>query len=287
MFSRAGAWVDRPITIACGQCIACLLQRSRENAARILHESTLHEENSFLTLTLADENLPNFQSLDVKHWQSFAHRLRKRMAPEKLRFFHAGEYSDYPKRRPHYHAIVNLDWHWDRTLFKETDQGHNIYTSPSLDELWKLGKCFIGDVSFSSAAYVARYMMKKITGPNAADHYNHLDIYTGECVKIKPEYTTQSRRPGLGKKWIDKYYKEVYGNLNNPKDEIIINGRKLRPPKYYDHQLKLIDPELYKLTKSRRITHAEKYEDDNTPDRLAVKEKVKLARFSKMVRSLE
>lgn len=210
------------------------------------------------------------------------------MLPQKLRFYHAGEYSDPPRKRPHYHAIImGLDWHWDRVLYKETDQGHNIYTSQSLDRTWELGKCFIGDVTFESAAYVARYMMKKITGPNATDHYNHLDIVTGECVKIKPEYTTQSRRPGLGNSWIKKYYKEVYGNKEYLKDEIVINGRKQRPPKYYDEQLIKIDPEHFKLIKARRISRANNHETDNTPERLAAKERCALAQFATQVRSLE
>lgn len=285
--SRAGAWEDRPQTISCGQCIECLLTRSRHAAARIVHESQLHDENAFLTLTLEDKHLGDFQSLDVRHWQLFAHRLRKAMAPQKLRFYTAGEYSDWPRRRPHYHSCVNIDFHWDRVFFKDTDQGHKIYTSKTLDDLWKLGKCFIAQTTFESAAYTARYMMKKITGPNAEHFYKNVNKTTGEIWNVIPEFTTQSRRPGLGKHWIDKFYPEVYGNRDHLRDEIVINGRKMRPPKYYDQQLEKIDPYHFKLIKAKRIKAALDHQDDNTTERLIVKEKCAFAKFSQLQRTLE
>lgn len=286
--SRAGAWIDRPQTISCGQCINCLLERSRHFAGRIVHEAQLHEANSFLTLTLSDSNLGVNLSLDIKHWQNFAHRLRKEIAPKKLRFYHCGEYSDPPKMRPHYHAcIMGLDWSKDREIYKTTDQGHTLYTSEKLDATWKLGKCWIGDLTFESAAYVARYMMKKITGPNAQLHYKHIDKTTGEIRNLKPEYTTSCRNPGIGHAWINKFYPEVYGNKEFPKDYIVINGRKQRPSKYYDDQLERIDPDLLKHIKAKRIREANKHTDDNTTERLIVKEQCAMARFNFMQRELQ
>lgn len=286
--SRVGAWEDRPQTISCGNCINCLLERSRHHAARILHTSQFYEQNSFITLTLKDEHLGDKLSLDVKHWQAFAHRLRKKIRPQRLRFYHAGEYSPYPKRRPHYHAcILGLDWSADREVSTKTEQGFDLYTSEALDKMWRLGKCWIGDLSFESAAYVARYCTSKITGPNQHLHYHHLDKSTGEIVDLKPEYTTQSRRPALGKQWIYKYWPEVYGNEKFPNDYIVVNGRKMRPPRYYDDQLKKINPALWKIIKANRLKEALKHEDDNTPERLAAKEACALAQFGTLVRSLE
>ena len=71
---------------------------------------------------------------------------------------------------------------------KKTEIGHALYTSKIIDETWGLGRCWIGDVSFESAAYVARYIVKKVTGERAEAYY----------VGRKPEYTTMSRRPGIG-----------------------------------------------------------------------------------------
>lgn len=189
--------------------------------------------------------------------------------------------------RPHYHAcIMGLDWSKDRELYKTTDQGHALYTSEKLDSTWKLGKCWIGDLSFESAAYVARYMMKKITGPKAEHHYNHIDVNTGEIVNLKPEYTTQCRNPGIGQAWINKFYPEVYGNHDFPRDYLVINGRKMRPPRYYDDQLELIDHDLLMRVKAKRITEANKPRNDDRAehDRLYVKEQISLARFNMMIR---
>ena len=95
-----------------------------------------------------------------------------------------------------------------------------LYTSAILNELWSFGFSTIGDVTFESAAYVARYVMKKITGDKAESHYQ------GRV----PEYTTMSRRPGIGKPWFEKFGSDVY-----PADEVVIRGGIVcQPPKYYD-----------------------------------------------------
>jgi hypothetical protein len=74
-----------------------------------------------------------------------------------------------------------------------------VYKSDTLDELWGQGITEIGNVTFDSAAYVARYIMKKVTGPMAEEHYEVLQEETGEIGEREPEYTTMSRRPGIGR----------------------------------------------------------------------------------------
>lgn len=47
-----------------------------------MHESAMHEENSFITLTFDEEHLwerTNPMSLDVTEFQKFMKRLRKRL----------------------------------------------------------------------------------------------------------------------------------------------------------------------------------------------------------------
>ena len=119
-------------------------------------------------------------------------RLRKRSA-QKIRFFHCGEYGEHTGR-PHYHALLfNCDF-TDRRKYKKS--GDNwIYTSERLDEIWEKGECKFGDVSFESAAYTARYCVKKRTGKGAKAFYTRMDKQTGEVYEIQPEYATMSRRP--------------------------------------------------------------------------------------------
>ena len=193
---------------------------------RIVHEASLYESNLFLTLTYSDENLPADESLDVEHWKLFMKRLKKKYGGKSIRFYHCGEYGD-TTHRPHYHAIVFNHEFRDRQFHKQTESGSNLYTSETLDKIWGLGNCYIGDVTFESAAYCARYVMKKLTG-GRADEYG----------SRRPEYSTQSRRPGVGRPWLDKWKSDTY-----PHDYCIINRKYGPPTQYYDTPT--TDPYLY------------------------------------------
>lgn len=237
----------------------------------------MHEQNSFITLTYDQDHLPESRSLDVKHWQLFAKRLRK--SHGKFRFYHCGEYGEVTSR-PHYHAVIfGLDFSHDRKLLKLTKDGHPLYTSPSLDKAWGKGYCNIGEMTMESAAYVARYCMKKVTGKIAEHYYERIDPETGEVFNLKPPYTTMSRKPGIGGTWFEKYEPDVY-----PRDEVIINAQKSRPPSYYDRQLDKSDPDLLQQIKKQREKDAELFTRDNTPKRLAVKESIIMKRINKLKR---
>lgn len=269
---------DDPQTLPCGQCVGCRLERSRQWAIRCMHEAQMHERNCFITLTFNPEALSarkNEWSLDVRDWQLFMKKLRKKYGSQ-IRFFHCGEYGEKNKR-PHYHAcIFGFDFP-DKQLWKITPSGHRLYTSPSLERLWPHGFSTIGDVSFESAAYVARYIMKKINGDAAEDHYEWIDKVTGEIKNLKPEYTTMSRRPGIGKKWLDQYIDDIY-----PHDYVIVNGKKCKPPKYYDGVLKTLRPYEFDEVKENREVNAQKKDaafvekygySNNSKERLQVREK--------------
>lgn len=244
------------------------MERSRQWAIRCLHEASLYEQNAFITLTYNNDHLPSDGSVKVEHFQKFMKRLRKKFTGRTIRFFHCGEYGELNKR-PHYHAcLFNLDFN-DRELWKIRD-GIRLYTSATLAKLWPFGFSTVGDVTFDSAAYVARYIMKKITGDRAEKHYKKIDEDTGEIHIIKPEYTTMSRRPGLGTEWYQAFKSGVY-----PADSIVINGTEMRPPKFYDDIYDVEDPEGMKKIKSDRLDQAFKNRKDNTNERLIVKEKVK------------
>ena len=152
-----------------------------------------------------------------------------------------------------------------------------MYISDALQELWPYGFSTIGDVTFDSAAYVARYIMKKVTGDKAYEHYNKYGI------EINPEYVSMSRRKGIAKEWFDKNWRDIYVE---GQDSIVINGKKVRPPKYYDTQYEIVNPSDLNFLKNQRAINAEKYADNNTPDRLFVRERVKKAAISKLVRNL-
>lgn len=268
VFSPKLGYSDLQVQIACGQCIGCRLERSRQWAVRCMHEASLHQSNSFLTLTYNSEHLPADLSLDVSHWQGFAKRLRFHRG--KFRFFHCGEYGS-ENGRPHYHALIfGLDFP-DQKFYKNSGKDqHPIYTSESLDEIWGLGNCYIGSVTFDSAAYVARYVVDKVTGEAAESHY----------AGRRPEYVTMSRRPGIAFDWYQKHKKSIMRH-----DSVIANAREMPPPKYYDKLREAEDPKGLELAKKSRIKDAAAHADNNTLDRLAVREQVKLAQVSFLQRN--
>lgn len=290
--SRKAGYADREVTRACGGCVGCRLEYSRRWAVRIAHEASLYESNVFLTLTYRDEDLPDNASLRKRDWQLFMKRIKKRSGGRSIRFFHCGEYGE-TTQRPHYHAILfNYDFN-DRKFLKTTETGHTIDTSADLDEIWQLGDCYIGSVTFESAAYCARYVMKKLTGRRKSEYGS-----------LEPEYATQSRRPGVGAPWLQKWKTDVY-----PVDFVVINGQKQRVPAYYDNLLtqqqaeigywtedhtgypiwmpyrKISDRTESERIKDKRTRSANKHSENNTPERLAVREELQLLRLQKLARS--
>nr|QJB18952.1 MAG: replication initiator protein [Microvirus sp.] len=241
-------YVDLRVQVPCGQCIGCRVDRTQDWTVRITHEASLHDLNVFVTLTYDDGHLPANGSLVKKDFQDFMKRLRKRTA-FKVRYFAVGEYGDQLER-PHYHAILfGVDFS-DKRPHSKNDQGDQLYTSELLDDLWGKGHSFLGSVSVESAAYVAKYCIKKVNGSMAAGHY-------GSKV---PEFAVMSLKPGIGSGWFEKYQADVY-----PSDFIVLKGRKRSPPRFYDER---IDPDQLKLIKANRLTRAAKHRKDQTPERL-------------------
>ena len=280
VFNRKDAFTDLPQQVPCGQCIGCRLERSRQWAIRCHHEASLHESNVFITLTYNDEHLPTDESIHVRELQLFMKRLRKKY-PHKIRFYACGEYGEN-FGRPHYHACLFGHDFKDKKIWKLTNNEEPLYRSKSLEKLWPYGHSSIGEVTFQSAAYVARYIMKKQTGKNAEEYYSHINKTTGEITQRVPEFTTMSRRPGIGKEWLNQYVSDVY-----PSDEIIINGKRMKPPKFYDNQYEIEYPSDFEKLKKIRKQSVQKHKSNNTPERLAVREKIHELKAERLIRNLK
>lgn len=233
--------------VACGQCIGCRLKRAREWAVRCMAEASFYERNIFITLTYDDENLPSDFSLHKDHFQKFMKRLRKRFPDEHIRFFHCGEYGS-ENLRPHYHAILfNFDFP-DKYLF-QIKGSSKYYRSPILEELWPFGYSMIGDCTYESCAYVARYIMKKVNGEEKEEHYHGRE----------PEYITMSRRPGIAYMFYESFLTDIY-----PSDIMIDKrGKKSRPPRYFDKLLECDFPLLFSEIKDKRIQYLASLPDED------------------------
>lgn len=255
----------------------CLLELDYHSSAYFV---TLTYDNSHVRRTLyADPDTgeaAEAYTLAKRDFQLFMKRLRKAFPDQKIRYFAAGEYGS-ETFRPHYHAILfglKLD---DLQLYKQSPDGFNYYTSASFERVWSepasgvppsegrpyytlpdlpfladsckgsttpltpIGKCLICDVSWETCAYVARYVTKKLTGPESTFYSDH---------NIEPPFTVMSRKPGIARQWYDDHpdlYDYDYINISTP-----AGGKKFRPPKYFD---KLYDIEYPEESKARKELH--------------------------------
>lgn len=267
------------MSLPCGNCIGCRLEYSRQWAIRCVHEAQLHEQNTFITLTYNPESLPFDGSLNKKHFQDFMKRLRKN-SHSKIRYYHCGEYGE-KLGRPHYHACLFGYEFTDLQFYKETPTGEKLYTSPFLEKTWGKGYCVIGELTFQSAAYVARYIMKKINGKNADDHYTTYDDADNPWVMQK-EYTTMSRKPGIASGFYDLYKKQIFF-----RDSVTFKGREMKPPRYYSQRYEIDQPEHLEIIKANRISEMKRHAHDNTAARLKQRETVKSAQIAQLPRPLE
>ncbi len=271
----------KAMEVACGQCIGCRLDHSQMWAMRIVHEAADNDDNSFITLTYDDEHLPSDGSLDKKHFQKFMKRLRQKVKPIKIRYYQCGEYGE-ELTRPHYHAcLFGLDFE-DKEFLGEK-HGNRLYTSEMLAKTWGMGFVTVGELTFESAAYCARYVTKKITGPMAHDHYLRCDEY-GVAYWLEPEYSTMSRRPGIGKKWYEEFKTDIW-----PSDEVPIPGYGMhqKVPRYYEQIFRSEDPAGHEGIKKLRRKFKEEHGEDYSPQRLMDRYKVQKAKTEFLKRGLE
>lgn len=274
-WSPSQGYVDVPMTVPCGQCIGCRLERARQWSVRMMHEASLHESNCFVTLTYDDEHVPRDGSLVKRHFQLFMKRLRAKFMPDRISFFHCGEYGD-DNGRPHYHAILFGCDFPDRVLWCTDERGYSLWTSEVLTSLWRMGLATFGEVTTESAGYVARYSLKKVLGDAAADHYMRVSP-EGEVYWLQSEYATMSLKPAIGKNWFEEFSAEVVAY-----DACAVGGQLQRPPRYYDKQRGKRDMRLVKL--DRKIAAAK--HGDSSDERLKVKEEVMVAKLQSLRRKV-
>lgn len=226
---RYGA--DNIVPIPCGNCLACKLNYAKNWALRCCLEAEEYEYNWFVTITYDDEHIPFDHKVHKEDLQKYLKRVRKKYG-EGVRFFGAAEYGELT-HRPHYHLILfNLPLPDIKCLGKAF-KGY-MYESKELSSCWKNGYTSIGDVSYSSCNYVARYCLKKYDDPDT--------------------FLLMSRRPGLAYNYFQKHKEDIYEN-----DCIYYNfGNTLtaRPSRYFDTLYSKIMPEQFENIKTERLSKA-------------------------------
>lgn len=259
------------VMIPCGRCIACRITLAEEWSIRCYHESKMHEDNCFLTLTYEDKHLPKHGSLDPSQFSQFVKSYRNKLKRDgknaDIKFFGCGEYGDQTQR-PHYHILIFGHSPTDKVIHSRSKNEESLYTSKWLSSLWKRGHAIIGDVSYQSAGYVARYSLKKRFGVGAKLHYG----------KKIPEFLRMSRGGrnghGIGYEYFHKFYTDFI-----PNDYCIINGKKKPIPRYY---MALLDEEMREHI--RQIRQSKRNEENTHERRLAAKEAILLQKQSEIKR---
>lgn len=266
LVKRTAPWEDT-FRVRCGQCVGCMLDKAEQWGVRMVHESMTTRPSCFLTLTYNDESVPGDFNLRPDDFTLFMKRLRKKLG-DGISYFMCGEYGGRTYR-PHYHAaLFGEDFSSDRSYYGQSKSGFPLYRSESLDLLWGLGHVDIGDMSFHSAAYVARYTTKALPS-NLVAYQNRIESnphnmrarwqkWVDQVVRDQErsvgrvaEYARMSRRPALGKRFFERYIKEIY-----PRDVVVIDAQERRVPQFYDRLLERLDPEMFERVKEARIEKA-------------------------------
>lgn len=274
VFKQEQGFIDLPVELPCGQCIGCRLEKQRQWAVRIVHEALLWEENMFITCTYNDENLPESRSLQhTKDFVPFMKRLRRYVGynyNKLIGFFMCGEYGE-ELGRPHYHAIIFNHWMKDA----KPKRGSNLFLSDKLDQLWQKGYTSIGEVNSVTAAYVAKYTTKRITGDKSAQHYTYTDPNSGKNYRRCMEYSKQSTNPAIGKRHLEINKERLLAF-----DTVIAQEKEQKPPIYYHKLIERSDPERAEELRRERRREMERLKKDPEyqTERLRTKERVAKAR---------
>lgn len=285
--SKHLGYTDRLVTLKCGGCTSCRLERARDWSIRCMHEAQMHQENSFLTLTYADEHLPCPPSISQKAVQDFLLRLKNAVGT-RTRYYACGEYGEN-LARPHYHLLLFGRDFPDKRFLKKTKNGNVLWTSKQLTSVWGLGHAYIGTVTQASAGYVARYLMKKQTGEATPDHYTWIDA-SGVIHPLTPEFNLMSKggrgseHGGIGESWYRKY-----GNTDCHNQDFVVGAdrREYPVPRFYDKLLEREDPKRLAKIKQARALRAEVYSEHNTSRRQHDREIVLKAKLSRLKREIE
>lgn len=249
--------------VGCGYCMECRLHKSRQWANRLVMEGMTYDNMDscfFVTLTyesppISETGAYTLDKLDVKRFMNSLRKHYNRQDISCIRFFEVGEYGSL-RKRPHYHLIlfnIPLD---DLTYFFSNKFGDSLYRSSILEHYWGLGHAVVGEFSWTTGAYVARYNVKKLYGK---------DAYVYKELGLFPEYLNTSRMPGIGRMFYEKHKDTIYelcdydeeNDIYLFRDQIVlpsVDGAKnvVKPPRYFDDLFKMDDPRAYELLSKAR-----------------------------------
>lgn len=197
--------------VPCGKCLPCLKNRQRDWYVRLEQELLVSKSAFFITLTYDDSCLNFVDGIPVvsrRDCQTFFKRLRKRIEPEKIRYFLCSEYGPHTFR-PHYHLII----------FNLPNNLINNELQQFLSKVWQKGFVTVASVTSARINYLAKYV---VTGYVLPAFYSD---------KSRRPFSLQSRHPGIGANYLCPRNIERHKSLLQT--TLPVQGSKKRLPRYY------------------------------------------------------
>lgn len=253
--------------IPCGKCDLCLIENRYSKALRIMLEAESYPDSVFfITLTYDNEHIEN-NELNHSHWVQFMKDFRAKFCQAKycnirdrgtlrhgkeysktfnrIKQVVAGEYGDSFGRR-HFHGI--LFGHKFNDLVdtgRVSSKGFPVYTSPSLQSVWKKGMVQVDVVTFDLALYVAAYITDKA-----------LDEEQETPDGYKKQYGRFGK--GIGLRWISKYWRDVLSV-----GKVMLLNRDFPVPRYFFEAIKKAHPLEFEKWKRKKVLQGLKIRDEN------------------------
>nr|P11334.1 RecName: Full=Replication-associated protein ORF2; AltName: Full=Rep [Spiroplasma phage 4] len=216
-------------SVPCRKCVGCRLDNSAEWGVRAsLEIKSNPKHNWFVTLTYSDEHLvynalgrPNCVP---EHITKFIKSLRKyfeRRGHIGIKYLASNEYGT-KRMRPHYHiCFFNLPLDdLEKTI--DSQKGYQQWTSKTISRFWDKGFHTIGELTYHSANYTARYTTKK------------LGVKDYKALQLVPEKLRMSK--GIGLKYFMENKERIY-----KEDSVLISTdkgiKRFKVPKYFDRRM--------------------------------------------------
>lgn len=223
---------DKFIIVPCGRCLACLSNKRNDWTFRLTEEYKASKSAVFVTLTYDRKHLPADHSVNRRDPQLFMKRLRKRDGTNGIRFYLTAEYGTQGGR-PHYHAL----------LFN-CNEG-------DIRSAWQLGSVHIGTVTLASVAYCTKYIVQPESSPPN---------------QTRP-FALMSRAYGIGAHYLSDDM--VTWHRSGDKNYSIVNGAKVRLPRYYRQKIWITDLQRDRVSlKSKRFALDQKRKEKDELQRM-------------------
>lgn len=250
-------------------------------------EATQHKENSFVTLTYSDDNVPPGGTLQPRDFTLWLKRLRKRWRVAPIRYYGVGEYGD-KSWRPHYHAAVFGFPPCEYGQTRRFPPGRERSCCPKCDiiaETWGKGRIDLARLEPHSAQYVCGYISKKLTkadDPRLEGRY--------------PEFARMSLKPGIGADFVPEIA-DVQLRYNDKGEEVpfgLRHGPKIMPlGRYLVRKLRVQSgreegPSAYtQIQQAAKLHHLREIADQAPGLKKEVFKSLILEQFAKKVEAVE